>query len=285
MASNATTSLSMGRVLSPVSLYKIDLTDGTSLYLTNAEFDIEFEGNTYTHDTALVSSAVQALEGLENSNLDLIGAITTSKITDEDLLAGVLSDARVEHIVVDQRWPHLGHMRRATYVIGQVTSDDEQWTAEMSGITGLVKTKVGTTLTRNCPHRLGSGLCSYVFSDGVNSFDKTVTAVDADEPYRIFSANLSGLTGSEFADGVIEWTSGQNAGLSSEVRSADASTGQIELHLSTKAPITTSDAFTIKFGCNGTHERCKALGRINDFGGQPFIPGQRQLYSTPNSKT
>ena len=85
-----------------------------------------------------------------------------------------------------------------------------------------------------------------------------------------------------FAQGVLTWTSGKNAGLSCFVRGWAAdydgspTTDQIQLDVQTLFPMAAGDAFTIQQGCNKTFASCADLqGDTNtyvNFGGQPNTP-------------
>ena len=86
----------------------------------------------------------------------------------------------------------------------------------------------------------------------------------------------TGLTQADgyFSYGHVEWTTGDNADLTSEIKDYTLSGNILELQLRTPYAIEAGDEFTICPGCDKTAETCQdRFGNIAQFGGFPFIPG------------
>lgn len=81
-----------------------------------------------------------------------------------------------------------------------------------------------------------------------------------------------------FTNGVIKWTSGQNAGLYNQVRAWTQSTSRIQVWGATRWPVAVADTFEIVPGCDKTAAMCKARfsNKIN-FRGEDFLPGMAFL--------
>lgn len=86
-----------------------------------------------------------------------------------------------------------------------------------------------------------------------------------------------------FDFGLVTWTSGQNSGVTSDVRAWDG-TNQINLLLPTPFPIAGGDAFTITPGCDKRIETCvQKFNNVLNFRGEPFVPGQDAALAYPNA--
>lgn len=71
-------------------------------------------------------------------------------------------------------------------------------------------------------------------------------------------------------NGVLTWTTGNNAGLSYPVKGQDATS--IELFIPTMANIQPGDNFSVTAGCDKTFETCKLkFSNAVNFGGFPHI--------------
>ena len=85
-----------------------------------------------------------------------------------------------------------------------------------------------------------------------------------------------------FNDGIITFTSGQNNGLSFEIKSWDGT--NLTLFLPLEFPAAVSDTFTIEPGCNKTTGDCSnKYNNIVNFRGEPFIPGMDRFLDIPGA--
>jgi len=88
-----------------------------------------------------------------------------------------------------------------------------------------------------------------------------------------------------FNGGAVIFETGANAGAAMEVKSWDAATNEIELFLSMPANIKSGDYFTMYPGCDKTRISCAAIfGNMTNFFGTPDIPGQDELYRSPDAR-
>jgi hypothetical protein len=81
-----------------------------------------------------------------------------------------------------------------------------------------------------------------------------------------------------FKFGYVKWLTGENKNLSMEVKEWDNVTSQITLFLPMPRPIVANDQFEITPGCNRSLFTCKnKFNNVNNFRGEPYIPGQDTL--------
>src|SRR5690606_36278909 len=109
------------------------------------------------------------------------------------------------------------------------------------------------------------------------AFKGTGTVIDLMRDRAFTASGLGGFASGWFTFGIIEWTSGTNAGRRAEVLGHDVTDGIAVLTL-LEAPvraIVEEDAFTIRAGCDKRMETCGAMfANPVNFRGFPHIPGQ-----------
>ena len=81
---------------------------------------------------------------------------------------------------------------------------------------------------------------------------------------------------SEYNYGLLTFTSGNNNGLSIEVRSVESGP-KITFFIPPPKQMQVGDNFSIVKGCNKTLARCKQLGNQVNFRGFPHLPGNDKI--------
>ena len=92
--------------------WKIIRTDGTTLYFTDHDAEIEYDGDTYSPAGAFSTSARRKEGQLKAQNLEVRGFLDSSVITHDDLRAGRYRDAVVWEYLVDWQYPWCGACSR-----------------------------------------------------------------------------------------------------------------------------------------------------------------------------
>jgi uncharacterized phage protein (TIGR02218 family) len=158
--------------------------------------------------------------------------------------------------------------------------------AELLTLRQILQQPVGSVVQPTCRYRLGStampdGLCM------IDLDDWTVTGtVDSAASTYEFTDAARAEADDWFAEGVITWTSGLNAGLSQKVRASTAA-GVISLSLPMVQAIQTGDTYSMHAGCLKRHlEDCRdKFDNILNFGGEPHLPGQDRLTAPASFST
>jgi len=87
-----------------------------------------------------------------------------------------------------------------------------------------------------------------------------------------------------YTGGLVTFLTGLNAGLSMEIRKWTNATALLELFEPMKFPIAVADKFEAYSGCNKTVDACRdKFDNVVNFRGEPFVPGNDQLFRTPDS--
>lgn len=281
----------------------MERTDGTILRFTShdQELEVDEDGDvdteTFVPAGGFNGTAIQREAGLQVQNLDLLGVLSSSYVTEDDLRAGMYRNAQVTRLLVDWRISWAGVIETQTFWIGDVKYNGELWVAELSSQPMWLHQKVGRVHSRICDIRdHGNARCGF---DNTTS-PYTVLSVpvddgtqDADEPRRIFQGTVGGIPSSDngvdvvddfYKHGKVVWSTGANAdaGIVSEIKEYTHATRLIELTLPTPFAIDDTDVFTIIVGCDRLPGTCKDKfdNRIN-FKGFEYMPGSDKVLRTP----
>ncbi|MBW7990055.1 MAG: DUF2163 domain-containing protein [Planctomycetes bacterium] len=281
-------SLNAGHLKRHARCWKITRTDGTIFRFTNHDhkLDIAEAGVgeplfTYSPAGGFNASAAQKQEGFETQNLEVVGMLSNSAITNDDLRAGRYEGATVQELIVDWRFPFAGPFLTSTYFVTETKFSNEQWEARVEGLTRKLLPQIGNVYGRNCRYELGDAECKVVLTD----FDDTGTVNTVSIIRRKFNAAMviTPTTGI-FDLGPVTWTGGNNNGLIGEIKTQDNISGNntdIEFQLDMPFDIQAGDTFSIIQGCDKTHETCKnKFNNIPNHGGFEFIPGTNRMLLT-----
>ena len=279
---NSVECLRQSRCFRFATCWKLERTDGTTYYFTDHDKPIVYDSNTYVPTGGFSASARQLNNNLKNQNLDLRGVLSSTKITDTDLKAGKYQDAKITEYVLDWKYPWAGTFFTAVYWITSTRWTGEMWQATVEGISHWLQQSVGKIYTRTCRHELGDSLCQVTLATYTES-GKTVSQIDTTD--RIF--RTTGLTDADdyYNYGYVTWLTGNNAGLTHEIKDYTNSNNIIELQLETPNTIQVGDTFDIVSGCDKLQATCKnKFSNFDNYGGFPFIPTTDALIRKPSEK-
>jgi uncharacterized phage protein (TIGR02218 family) len=160
----------------------------------------------------------------------------------------------------------------------------------MRDLRQFLQHNVGALSQRTCRNRFGvfdaiNSWCPVDASQYTMNF--TVTGVTSDQVFTSSNLVAGGspieVGNGHFNEGVINWTTGNNAGLSHQVRDHQTAGGQITMNFSASAAIQVGDTGTIQAGCmKRLLEDCSMkYGAWEYFNGEPHRPGLDKLTSKP----
>ena len=76
--------------------WKLTRRDGISLGFTEHDCNLIFDGVTYEAACGFTASALETSSGLNVDNLDVAGALSSLRLNEDDLAAGLYDDAEIE---------------------------------------------------------------------------------------------------------------------------------------------------------------------------------------------
>ena len=279
-ASTAMAAHIAGETTTLATCWKVTRTDGLVLGFTDHDQDITFDSQLYQASTGYTRSAIHTISDLSVDNLDIESALNSDTLAADDLRAGLWDNAEVEIFFVNWQDLTQGNIILKRGSIGQVELQDTIFKAELRGLTQALQQQIVELFTPDCRADLGDARCK------VDLTPLTVTgAVTA-------ASNRYGFTDSgrtEAADywdgGLVTWTGGVNNGRMMEIGTF-ASGGVFTLYLPMPVAIAPGDTYSLQPGCDKSFSTCKnRYNNVNNFRGEPNIPGTDIVYNYPNSNS
>ncbi len=254
--------------------WRLTRSDGQVFGFTDHDLPLTFDGTTFEPESGFTASEIRTGSDLSVDAQDAEGVLTSTTITETDILDGRWDNATVEIWRVN--WQDTSQrvlMRRGT--IGQVRRGRVQFVAEMRSLSHILNQTVGRTFQATCDAALGDVRCGVDLTDPAHAGSGTVVTVTGDRSFTVFG--LSAFADSWFALGTLTWTGGANAGRDAEVMMHEVGSTDVTVTL-LEAPvlaIAAGDTFDITAGCDKAFATC--MGRFANainFRGFPHIPGQ-----------
>ena len=270
----------LGRpVTSVCHCWRLTRSDGLVFGFTDHDLPLTLEGTTFEPESGLSASEARSSLGLAVDTVDVEGALSSERIRNEDISAGLYDNARVETFLVN--WAakeHFALLRIAT--IGKITRSDQRFVAELESVAHALDAPRGRYVTRSCDAELGDSRCGVPLSQARHSASGTVLALDA--PDVIVVSGLQVFDVGWFAGGTLKWTSGAGAGRSERVVDHRRNGSAVTLLRSSGvgSAVGIGDSFSISAGCDKAFSTCKAkFANAQNFRGFPHLPGNDAGYS------
>ena len=268
-------------------LWILERTDGIIFRFTDASSEIEFENEVYTPTDGVNATARRKEEGTDPPNLEVVGIVTDTSITFDDLQAGRYQDALITEIIVDYRAPYLGAILRNEYVLVETKFNGEVWEAKIEGSARRLVQPVGRVFGRTCDNDLGDVRCMFDVVGTSEAGTVTVISGTGLNARALFEASGLVAPDDDFTHGRLTWLTGANTGDLSQVKKHTvAGVTTLELQLPTIFDISVNDTFNVQLGCAKRFEedcRDKFDNAIN-FGGFPNMPNTDKTLQVPRPK-
>jgi uncharacterized phage protein (TIGR02218 family) len=247
--------------------------DGAVFGFTDHDRAFEFDGTAFEPEAGMTASELRHGSELAVDAQDAEGALTSERISEGDIAAGLWDGAEVE--VWRVNWRDTSQrvlLRRGA--IGQIRRGRLAFVAEMRSLAHVLGQTVGRVFQATCDASLGDARCGVDLD--VPSFKGTGVVVEVlrDRAFRV--AGLWEHEPDLFALGAVEWISGANAGLSFDVAQHDMVEASVTLTLmqAPVRPVAVGDTFVVRAGCDKRLETCaRRFANAINFRGFPNIPG------------
>ena len=253
--------------------WRVTRADGTVMGFTEHDNDVVYAGTTFAAASGFSASQIEQSLGLSVDNMNATGALSSSAITDADILAGRYDDATVELFWVNWSDPSMG-VTIAAGNLGEIKRQGVAFSAEFRSVANRLNQKIGQTYERTCSAKLGDSRCKVDLTAA--AYRANCVTETAGISVQIVAAGLSGYAKDWFSGGTLHFTSGANAELAFEIKAHLRTSGVdiLELWLPTSFPVAIGDTATATAGCRKTVAVCKAkFANIVNFRGFPHIPG------------
>ncbi|MES2986899.1 MAG: DUF2163 domain-containing protein [Pseudomonadota bacterium] len=260
-----------GALTSVALCWRIERRDGVTIGLTAHDRDLVIEGLVYRAAPGMTPSAIVRGASLDAAAMDVTGALSSSAISEGDLLAGRWDGARVEVFATD--WSAPGErVSLGEGVIGAVETGDGMLTAELKGVAAALERPVVEETSPECRAELGDRRCRVAMAGRrrfavVTGIAGAVLALDAEEP-------VAGC----YAGGRLRWLDGANSGLEDAVARSEGATVTLR-----RAPrFDAGGLVELIEGCDKSIATCGSrFANVLNFRGEPYLPGTDLLTRYP----
>ena len=241
---------------------------GLTVRLTAHPVDLSMGGNLYRTDSGYQPSAYSAAAAFSPPAIDIEGIVAVAGISRDALASGVFDGARVYVFRTNYLNPVEDEEPVAAGFFGKVVLEDDKYRIEGMGLVDALNQSVGRAIMPGCDRvfgdsRCGISLASVQVTGVLTSVTNAATVRDA---ARTEAADW-------FGSGVLEYTSGPNAGLRPLGIRSSAADGTIVTFDPAYHQPQIGDAYRLTPGCRKRREDCRdKWSNIVNFGGFPDQP-------------
>ncbi len=262
-----------GGVTTLCQCWQVIRPDGTVFAFTDHDRPVSFDGDTYEPATGFDASEAVSQTGFATGGVDIYGALSSDRLLEEDLAAGLYDGAEVRAFLVNWSTPEERHLLRVGH-LGEVVREDSAFCAEIRSLASLLDQPQGRVFRHGCDADLGDARCKIELNTPEFRGEGIATAAASRRQFD--ASGLDGFAEGWFERGRLEWTSGANIGRAGEVRAHRTTDGvaQIELWQPVQHAIEAGDAFIVTAGCDKLFSTCRAkFDNAENFRGFPHMPG------------
>lgn len=253
-------------------LYIFTLRDGTKYKYTNYDVDLTWSGNTYSRKGLLIRrSGVSLVTGVQVDSLDITINADDSNFYNNVKFFQLLANGGLDGATLELN---------RLFFTDPLTPVGSVWifsgrVSEVSTTRFEAKIMVSSDLELlniQMPKNLYQPSCIHaVYDTGCADSKSYVSAMAlSDSTNRIINAQISQTAG-WFNEGVIEFLSGANAGVTRTIKTH--TTNKIEVTLTLPNVVQVGDTFRLLAGCDRTMATCKAkFNNLSNYRGYPYLP-------------
>lgn len=257
---------------------RVTRTDGRVLRFTSWPFSLTVAGELFEPQDTVNAAALGAKEGVSLQETEVTGVLSSDRITEEDLYAGRFRGALVYQFRVDPTDLDAGILTPISFIIGEVEYDYELWRAELQSSLYVLDRAIGGIVSKQCSAVFGGPRCRRDLGDVTYTDVLTAAVTDPRKEFRAQLADIpGGLADDFFRHGVVEWTSGDNLGEKSPIRSYQDVDRRFVLMRKTKFDIGVNDTFTVISGCDHSVAACTSYNNLLNYQGEPDVPGPDRI--------
>ncbi len=253
--------------------WRVTLKDGAVLGFTDHDRDLALEGTVFEAASGLSASEATAEAGFATGGLEVAGALSSDRVTEDDLAKGRFDHAKVEVFAVNWSLPSERVLVRAGH-IGEVVREDGAFRAEIRGPLAELDEPRGRFFRAACDADLGDLRCGVDLT--ASPFAASATVVSARDGRILAVGDIDSAAPGWFERGRALFMSGANAGFASAIKAQRRVEGVMTIELWTAAPLAVAagDAIALTAGCDKRFATCRdKFANQLAFRGFPHMPG------------
>ncbi len=265
--------------------WKISRRDGRILGFTEHDCEITFAGTLFQPMSGMDASVAENTIGLNANGVEVLSALTSQKLSADDIRADKYDGARVDVFLVNWTTPQ-EYLLENVYHVAEITEEDGLFKAEMRSLESELDQTAGEHFIAQCQANLGDQRCGVNLNN--NTYKGSGTVISYDGVRLIGVTGLSGFANDWFDGGLLTWTSGNNVGTSIEIPTFAilGSISSLQIWKMLPQEIAVGDEFEITAGCNKKFSTCKSkFSNALNFRGFPHLPGSDFALSYASNST
>jgi len=258
--------------------WRLTRKDGQVSGYTDHDRMLTVDGSAFEPDSGFSASEARDSLGFSVDTVDVEGALSSERIADADIAAGLYDGARVETFLVNWREPAQFVLIR-TATIGRIVRRDDGFVAELESFTRALDQRNGRYVTRLCDAELGDARCAVLLAQPAYSGAGAVVSAGPSDTIAV--SGLGGFSSGWFARGVLTWGTGARAGRIERIADhrVDQATVAIVLQSPSGPAIEAGDTFSVVAGCDKRFGTCREkFDNALNFRGFPHLPGNDAAY-------
>jgi uncharacterized phage protein (TIGR02218 family) len=256
---------------------RITKVNGDIIRLSSCVGDVVIDAETFLGNPGFNLSSITSAAFGQPPTVDMeIPVSTTGPITPDDVIYGAMDHASIDIYMVDYLQPEQGTLNlfRGRISQSEITNAGAA-SFQMEGFAADLLELVVETYGTTCPASLGDARCQKDLT--AYTFSATVATVTSRLQFTLTITAPSAVDG-YFANGALQFTSGENDGYAFDIRNWTQATSRVDLWLPTVKEVAPGDTLSIVAGCDKQAETCRVkFSNIINFQGFPFLPTKSQL--------
>jgi uncharacterized phage protein (TIGR02218 family) len=263
-----------GQLTSLALCWRIERADGAGLALTSHDRPVARDGITYRPAPGMTPAAVARRLGIEPSDGEAKGAVTSDALSEGDMADGRWNGARVALSAIDWAASEAEPVRLLGGRLGTVALRGDEFTADLSGATARLDEPVCPATSAECRAQLGDRKCRVDLAG--RTMVATVTAAVGGQ------LTLDQVAGADFVLGRLVYLSGRNCGLQTVI--IGAADNVVDVRDLPRGTVEAGTKVELRHGCDKRFETCAArFANAVNFRGEPHLPGNDLLTRYPGA--
>lgn len=266
--------------------WRLTRRDGVRQGFTDHDRDIAFGDTLFEAAAGMTASEIRDSVGLNVDNLEVTSAMTSERLAEADLAAGLYDNATVEIYRVNWASPEDRVLMRSGN-LGEVKRSGALFAAEVRGRAHTLQEPRGRLFQYACDADLGDARCKIDLDDAAYRGTGALVSVSSPRSFKV--SGLGAFASGWFTHGLLTFTSGAADGQAVEVKQHARVAGAVTIELWGRArlPLAPGQTFVVTAGCDKRVATCRAkFANVANFRGFPHMPGNDFLtvISRPGDK-
>lgn len=249
--------------------WRVTKRDDTALGFTDHDRMLVFGGTNFEPQSGFSQSEAQSSLGLAVDTAEIEGALSSVRLSEDEIDAGLFDGAKVETFRVDWTAPESAELIRVS-AIGKITRRDGALVAELESLVRNLDRPAGRYLRRSCDAELGDARCGVALA----GFGTAGIVVSRAGTGTYVVSGLDAFTDGWFGGGKLT-----SEGLSHRVSAHRRGTEGVLVTLDGGGDLAPGTAFAITAGCDKAFSTCRdKFANTLNFRGFPHLPGNDVAY-------